>query len=145
MATELIRSWGRVHRTPRHRKMDEFVQGERFVLNYLADKGGAALPSELSAVMNLTTARVAAVLRTLEHKGLVTRHQDDQDRRRIRVQLTSCGLTQVLEERAKVHAMLEELLSELGKEDAQAFLRIINRIVEIGERKCAGGCPEPIP
>lgn len=138
MASMLIRRWSQMHRIPRHRKMDEFIQGERFILNYLADRREAVLPSELSAATNLTSARVAAVLQALERKKLITRRQDERDRRRVRVELTAQGASQVLEERARVHAMLEEMLAELGRQDAQEFLRIMGRIVEIEERRVSG-------
>lgn len=135
MASELIRKWGEMHRTPRHRKMDEFVQGEKFVLNYLTDRKSPALPSELSDAMNLTTARVAAVLGSLERKGLITRRPDDGDRRRVQVELTREGTAQVLSDRAWMHSMLEDLLRELGERDAREFLRIMGRLIEIGEKK----------
>lgn len=56
---------------------------------------------ELSSRLSMTTSRVAAVLGSLEKKGLLERENDAVDRRRVLVSLTQAG--EALCEKRKAH------------------------------------------
>ena len=72
-ASELIDRMFHFFHTPEQRKLSDFPKGENFILNYLTDREGPVLPSELSGAMQASTARVAAALNSLEAKGEITR------------------------------------------------------------------------
>ena len=109
----------------------DFSQGELRVLHHLADGGRAAmLPGELSADLSLSSARVAATLRQLEEKGLVSREMSHVDRRKIHVYLTAEGRRYIEKRFEHVVHSTERLVDFLGQEDARELVRILRRISE---------------
>ena len=99
----------------------DFSQGELRVLHHLADCGRAAmLPGELSADLSLSSARVAATLRQLEEKGLISREMSHVDRRKIHVYLTPEGRRYIEKRYECVVQSTEKLVDFLGQEDARA-------------------------
>lgn len=114
-----------------HKQIDASLHGEISVLQYLARKGGDVIPSEISDVMQVSSARVAAALNSLEDKGLITRQIDMSDRRRILVRLTSAGDRQAAENRERVLSNVTEVLRGLGEQDAQEYVRIMGRLAEL--------------
>jgi DNA-binding MarR family transcriptional regulator len=113
------------------KQIDASLHGEIFVLQYLAHKGGDVIPSEISDVMQVSTARVAATLNSLEDKGFITRQIDMSDRRRILVRLTSAGDRQAAEHREVALGNITDMLRGLGEHDAQEYVRITGRLVEL--------------
>ena len=130
-ASELIDRMFRFFHTPMQRKLSDFPKGETFILNYLTDREGPVLPSELSGAIQASTARVAAALNSLEAKGEVIRRPDSADRRRTLVILTPLGREQVLQRRRAVHRHFEKLLQLLGERDTAELFRLLDRIYEI--------------
>ncbi len=135
LAKEFLESQGRMMKSSFWpKKANAFLHGEMFILNYLNFGQGEALPSELSAAMNTSTARVAMALKSLESKGLIERHADSKDRRKVIVSITDQGRELVESERRDMHQRMVALLTELGEEDARAYIRLAERIAEISER-----------
>jgi Transcriptional regulators len=134
LATEFMRNMYQLNKARPQKRMHESMQGETFVIHYLSMRGDSVLPSEISNVMGISTARIAATLNSLERKGLVTRRIDTSDRRRILVDLTSKGKAMGEE---RYHMMLEEtakLLSILGEQDAREYVRITGKLAEFANR-----------
>jgi len=112
-------------------------KGEMFILGYLYGKASFATPSEISGAMNVSSARIAALLNTLEGRGLVRRNVDPSDRRKIAVLLTAEGREILRSHREKVYARLNALASELGEEDLKEYIRLTKRIVKISQSSSA--------
>lgn len=121
----------RFFHTPAQRKLSDFPKGEMFILNYLTDRRSPVPPSELSAAMQASTARIAAALNSLEAKGEVIRQADSTDRRRTLVILTPRGRDKVLERRRMIHRQIEQMLRALGEKDTAELIRLLDRIREI--------------
>ena len=134
-ASELIDRMFCFFHTPEQRKLSDFPKGETFILNYLTDREGPVLPSELSGAMQASTARVAAALNSLEAKGEIIRQTDSADRRRTLVTLTPLGREKVLQRRRAVHRYIQEMLRSLGEEDTTEFLRLLDRLRQIREEE----------
>jgi DNA-binding MarR family transcriptional regulator len=83
-ANELMRLFAPPHGQATDR-MHRHVKGEGFVLHCLMHHSGMALPSEISSEMDVSSARVAAILNQLEQKKYVRREIDAADRRNIRL------------------------------------------------------------
>ena len=85
---------------------------------------------ELSSRLDMTTSRIAAVLGSLQKKGLLERESDEKDRRRVLVSLTEAG--ERLCEKRKRHFMnkISQMLSMHG-EDAPTFVHLLGRVFEI--------------
>ncbi|MBN7773626.1 MarR family winged helix-turn-helix transcriptional regulator [Clostridium aminobutyricum] len=130
LAIEFMEKMHLLKKARPHRQINESMHGESFMLHYLSFQGNSALPSEISNIMGISSARIAAALNSLERKGLITRRIDPSDRRRILVDLTSEGKA-LAEERHRT--MLEEtttLLSMLGEQDAREYVRITGKLAE---------------
>ena len=65
-----------------------FSQGEMRLLGCLNAGADGRTAGELSTLLDLSTARIAAMLNNLERKGAITRARDTADRRRVVVRLT---------------------------------------------------------
>ena len=115
------------------RTMAQAVRGEVLALNYLAANGNRAYPKDMSRALMLTTARVAAMLRSLEGQGLVTRTPDPADSRQVIVTLTEKGVTMVEERRGGMIRSVSKMLEALGEVDAKAYVRIQAKLIELGD------------
>lgn len=125
MADEILMKTGALLRLGLKKKTNSFMHGEAFILNYLYDKGTGALPSELSAAMQSSSARVAMALKNLEAKGFIERRPDQKDRRRVIVTLTPQGKEDVVRGRARINRRMQRVIEAVGVEKAQEFLRIL--------------------
>ncbi|MEA4920664.1 MAG: transcriptional regulator [Clostridiaceae bacterium] len=131
LVVELMEKMYIINRAKPHKRLSECMQGEPFVLQYLAFQDGAALPSEISKFMKISSARIAVALNNLEKKGLITRRIDINDRRRILVELTPKGKTQVDKVKRQMVESFTQIISQLGEEDAKEYVRITGRLSEI--------------
>jgi DNA-binding MarR family transcriptional regulator len=114
-----------------NKSIDEVVQGEGFVLRYIALSDGCVFSGEIGHAMCVSTARVAAALNSLEEKGLITRQIDASDRRKILVSVTSEGKLVANRLFRAAVAVIEKRFALLGEHDAMEYVRITGRLVEI--------------
>jgi MarR family transcriptional regulator, organic hydroperoxide resistance regulator len=131
MAEAMLSRMFTLNTTRPQRYINEGMRGEGFVLQYVIHRGKPVPPSEISGFMNISTARIAAALGSLERKGLVTRRIDPDDRRRILVDLTDAGRAFASEKEEHMLSHTTQLLEALGEQDATDLLRLINRVAEI--------------
>jgi DNA-binding MarR family transcriptional regulator len=111
-------------------QMSRYSSGESFLLRRLASRDEVAHPSDLQGCMRTSAARVAAILGSLEKKGLVTREIDQNDRRRIIVSITEEGRARANAEMKEMDAAIAEILWELGEDDTNEFIRLLERILK---------------
>ena len=116
------------------------TRGEAAVLLHLHLKTTGTTPSTLAEALQLTSARIANILRSLESKGLIERVNDTVDRRRILVHLTEEGQGFVLRLRRTALDRAYQMLSALGPRDARELVRLMQRIDEL---VVSGAIPRP--
>lgn len=118
-----------------HRKMIDEInranQGEVFVLNYLRMRNEPLLPSELSAALGSSLARVSALLNSLEKKGRIKRDINPNDRRNILVTITQDGEDYALEKHGHMQSCIAGLFEEMGEQDTRDFIRLAERFSEL--------------
>lgn len=131
MADELIDLFDRRKKKMRHDKISAAMHGEMAVLRLLDEEEDALTAGEISRLLQMTTSRIAAVLGTLEKKGLILRHADAQDRRRVRVMLTQEGRALCRMKRQRLTEDVRYTFSQLGEQDAREFVRLFKRVEEI--------------
>jgi len=131
LALELIENMHSARAAFRQKPIPEDIRGEAFVLYCIENKGGRTVPSELSDMICVSSARVAAVLNSLEDKEFITRRIDTDDRRKIIVELTPKGAHYVEEFRKKQTEQMKDILMSLGEEDAEELVRLVGRLVEV--------------
>jgi len=131
LAAELVGNLRALSRAGPQRAIDDVLHGEAFILIYIQNRDGDVLPGEISAIMDVSSARVAAALNSMEKKGLITRRIDDNDRRKILVGITEKGREQAEKYQATVTGIAANVLELLGENDAKEYIRITGRLVNM--------------
>ena len=134
LAEELISLRAELNHQPAGEALTELSGGEYFALTLLLQRESAAHPSELSRTMQVSTARVAAMLRHLEGRGWIVREHDRDDERRVSVRLTDAGRALIRERRSAALACVAELLSALEPEEAREYLRLKRKLLAAAQQ-----------
>lgn len=77
-----------------------------------------------------TPSAVSQILKSLEEKGLITRQRDKGDSRAVTVHLTKDGRAFGARGRELHEQMIDGVLTYLGPEDAEHFVRIVERLAD---------------
>lgn len=133
LAIQLIDMRASAPQIKMERTMSQIARGEILALNYLAANGNQAYPKDISKALMLTTARVAAMLKSLEGQDMITRTPDLSDSRQVIVCLTEKGIALVEERRTGMIHSVAKMLEALGEEDAKAYVRIQTKLIELGD------------
>ena len=133
LAIQLIDMRASAPQIKMERTISQIARGEVLALYYLAANGNRAYPKDMSKALMLTTARVAAMLRSLEGQDMITRTPDPSDSRQVIVCLTEKGVALVEERRIGMIHSVAKMLEALGEEDAKAYVRIQARLIELGD------------
>lgn len=112
----------------------DILKGEGRLLCLLLENEGGMLSGHIGEATGITTGRVANLLKQLEAKGLIERGQGATDKRQTVVSLTEAG-----RERAEAIKQLNvtqeiEVLKTLGKENAQALLKLFGAYIDAKEQ-----------
>jgi DNA-binding MarR family transcriptional regulator len=90
----------------------------------------ASTVTEISNLLKITPAGVTHLINPLEQAGYIERLQDPNDRRIVRIGLTSKG-TQVAEALiSEVQENLIGLINYLGEEDSKTLIRLLSKAIE---------------
>ena len=131
LTEEMTRLLDEHPREARDNRFSAIMCGEMAVMRLLHNGSRKKMTAgELSSKLSMTTSRIAAVLGSLEKKGLLERENDEIDRRRVLVSLTQAG--DALCEKRRQHFMkkIGMMLHMMG-DDAPEFVRLLRRTFEI--------------
>ena len=131
LAEELLHVMKLFYSAKSQKMINDAMKGEEFVLQYISLSGGEALPGEIGVEMNVSSARIAQALNSIESKGLIVRQIDKKDRRRILITLTEEGKRTAEEHRKQIIELAEKMLQLLGEHDAKEYVRITGKLAEI--------------
>ena len=87
-------------------------------------------PSELCAIQQLTSGRIASTLKNLEKKAFIKRMMAEDDRRKTIIKLTEKGKIVAKRIIDDIAMSINKMIHKLGEHDSQEFLRILNRLYE---------------
>ena len=128
--------------SPHGDEVSASMRGEMAVLRLLGESELPLTAGDLSRDLRMTTSRIAAVLNSLQRKGMIERDADTLDRRRVLVRLTAAGSALCEHRKACVRGRLAAIFERLGMEDTREFMRIMGRVFDINEALGgAGDCP----
>jgi DNA-binding MarR family transcriptional regulator len=130
LAKEFLRVMPMMHRSRPQKQINESMRGEHFIVQYIMLLGRKVQPSEISAEMEISSARVAAALNGLEKKGLIRREIDPSDRRRILVDLTQEGRDRAAVISEHMLSGVRQLFAYLGVDDSRDILRLVKKTAE---------------
>jgi DNA-binding MarR family transcriptional regulator len=131
LAKELLLNLQSMQKLKRHKFVLEGIQGELLALYRISQEGRAVLPGEISDNMNISTARIASVLNSLEGKNYITREIDKDDRRQILVKITKEGESFIKEQEQRVTREIVNALEMLGENDAKEYIRITGKLANL--------------
>ena len=133
----LRRAWYSLNQVFRQRISDLSITPDQYsILRWLSETGGCGLTQkELTRLMSSDPNTIAATLQRMETAGLVHRSPHEKDRRAKSVSLHEEG--KVLFEKAQRIAtgLQTEILEELSPEEADTFLRLLERVADGCSRK----------
>ena len=109
-------------------KVDETQRGINFVLMYLTDRDGEVIAGDLARELNVSTARIAAMLKNMEKHGYVTRCNSPVDARKTVIEITPAGTAYAEQLKEQMLDRMELLMDKVGKEDLEEFIRISYKI-----------------
>lgn len=115
-------------------KIDESQKGVGFVLLYLQEAQREVIAGDLARELNVSTARIAALLRNMEKSGLIIRYRSAVDARQTVVEMTEEGNVYVNTMKEQMLQKMELLIEKVGKEDIEEFIRISHKIKEVFDR-----------
>lgn len=136
MIRELMELRFRVGKCARPLALKDYTKGEMFVLNFLSQNSGVFIPKDISMVMAISSARVAAILKSLESKGLIERIKNKDDHRQTLVRLLPEGKEVVSRTDRGLFRFIGDIMEQLGPEDSAEYLRLEKKIVGIIESRC---------
>jgi len=89
------------------------------------ERSGTSTPSDLAGEENVTSAAVAACLRSLSRKGLVARAHDAADGRRVLLTLTPEGRSTLRRRDDRCVERIRDVLSSFSSADRAALARAV--------------------
>ena len=115
------------------------TRGETAVLHTLYHAHGPLTPGALADAADITSARVANILRALEEKGWVERRHSAHDRRSVETSLTTAGAAEAERRREEGLDCLADILADLGEADSRELVRLAGAVNEAVAHRMRGG------
>lgn len=103
------------------------TQTQLFTIMTLYEKAPIRL-NELSTKLNISAPTVTGIVDRLEKSGYAKRLPDKEDRRAIKVDLTSKGMNIAKKLRTTIEGQWEEILNKLSQKDRELYLEILSKI-----------------
>jgi DNA-binding MarR family transcriptional regulator len=97
---------------------------------HLGEDNRAFTVTEISNLLQITPAGVTHLINPLEESGYVERRQDPNDRRIVRIGLTSKGLQVAQALVSEVQEHLIGLVNHLGEDDSKTLIRLMSKAIE---------------
>lgn len=114
---------------------DEGTQGQRLVIRLLED--GDKTITELSNMLDVSTARMAVIVNTLEKDMKVQRIKGMNDKRITYVHLTEKGYYEIIFLKNHIKERIKEAINILGEEEFNRFVADLYKLVRNrGTKEC---------
>ena len=133
LKNSLANSLGRVYGMEFIDSFIEFWQGELRILQYVYQHRNSETmsPSVLSSALHVSRARITAALSALRKKGYIVMEICSEDRRRMRVILTTDGEVFIKKKQEEVERQFDILTNGLGEKNTQELIRLIELSIEV--------------
>ncbi len=103
--------------------------GQDRILIYLYKENDHILVGDLTNELQMSTGRIANILKELERKGYILRIQQREDKRKYEVCLTKSGKNYSRELYADMVANHRALMEQLGETDGEQFLKLSEKVL----------------
>ncbi len=109
--------------------LDEGYKGMFVIMRILSESDGNVSAGDLAREMNVSTARIARALNTLEGKGFIKRESETGDARKVIIKLTAQGESALEERKKKVEKMIEPMLEKLTGEEVVKLFSLLKKLL----------------
>ncbi len=117
------------------RQVNELYKGKitfpQFLILEFLHREGELKMTDLARFVNVTTAAMTGIVDRLSRDGYVSRVYDAQDRRIIKIRLTSKGNDLVKKINQQRREMVIKIFGKISEKDRQDYLRILMQIRDI--------------
>ncbi len=110
------------------KKHNETNAGIGAVLRFLYEAGKPMTAGSISQFMNVSTARVAVLLKKMEAKGLIYRQTGSEDARTVEVNLTESGTETAHKMRESMYQDIGALIDTIGMDRLIEYTNISKEI-----------------
>lgn len=110
--------------------IEDGYKGMFVILRILRDSRTAVVAGDLAKQMNVSTARIARALNTLEGKHYIERAGEKHDARKVVINLTPQGKDALEEREQYVHSMIAPMLANLTEEEINTFLGLLKKLLQ---------------
>ena len=93
-------------------------------------RGGFLTASALCARTGILKSQMNVILRSLEHKGLISRRQSDKDKRQIEVRLLPEGAASYAASHQQAIHLVDRLISSVGEEQIRQLIPLLHQVVD---------------
>lgn len=107
-----------------------FNKGELGVLRYLYSNKKVT-SGDLSDFFDVSTARIASILNSLENKKLIIRKCDSFDKRKILINITEKGVKLTQDMKNEVQKRIEYLIGKIGLDSFEQYLDLTIMINDV--------------
>lgn len=108
--------------------IDKNSQGMNSILSYLNGKKEDVTAGELAVKINVSTARIAVLLKKLVKMDLITKSVSNQDARVTIVSITEKGKKYIEKETEKSVSIMQKILKKVDPKEIDEFIRIAIKI-----------------
>lgn len=110
------------------KSIDKNTAGMRAILRYLSETSETVTAGKISRYMNVSTARVAVLLKKMAANGLIEKENDPADARIVVVRLSEHGAEIARKVRENIHAQVGAMIDKVGMERMMEFAAISKEI-----------------
>lgn len=110
--------------------IDDGYRGMFVILRILNESDGDVVAGDLAKKMNVSTARVASALNTLQNKGYVLRRPDGKDARKVVVCLTEQGAEALEQRKLYVEQTVAPMLANLTDEETATLFALMKKMLQ---------------
>ena len=115
--------------------LSETLQGQLFALCHLMHEDRTS--KYLSEALNVSTARMAVILNSLEKQGKVKRYKTKEDKRLTYIHLTDKGYEDIMEAKKYIENKVLYAIEILGEEEFSRFMKDIYKLCCCKEKENA--------
>ena len=131
---ELLQEFSSIHPLEFLQKLDVQSMGISNVLCFLMCADHEVTAGEISEYMNVSTARVAVLLKKMSDKGLIEKHTDPSDGRKVMVAITDSGKALFQEQQREMLLYSGAILDHFGVEKIKEFIDSCRQISQIVDK-----------
>jgi len=109
-------------------------QGESGVLLYLLNSNNNVSQSDLSEKLDVSIARIVAIINTLQKKELIEKKIDANDKRKTIISITEAGKEIITQRKKQAIQFIENVIKELDEKEIEQYIAINKKIEEISNK-----------